>query len=247
MFQKKSLFFIVVLFVLSLTPLACQTTTLEKPFSETGRPTQPVIDPTAVETLIPAATQDITESATKGNTPNPQPSLIPTLEEFCSSQSVQKLLQEFDAAVQKQDGQALAALTHPSKGLTIRHESWNPEVKFPPSEVPSLFTSTKKYNWGNGDGSGLPIEGSFLEIIQPRLLDVLKGSYTRQCNTLESGVATGGTTGQILWTYSETSFFTLYRSAPKDVEMDWRTWAVGIEFVANQPYITILVQYHWEI
>jgi hypothetical protein len=29
--------------------------------------------------------------------------------------------------------------------------------------------------------------------------------------------------------------------------MDWRTWVLGFEYVDGIPYISYLVQYHWEI
>ncbi len=170
--------------------------------------------------------------------------------EFCNDPQVLAAVEGFMNAMRSQNGEELAYWVHPEKGLVIRHDWWNPEVAFSQIETASLFSNPQQYNWGIQDGSGLPISGTFQEIVLPGLLDVFNREYTRQCNTLEYGLATGNTTGkpQIPTEFTGEGYFALYRPAPAGVEMDWRTWAVGVEYGADGlPYISYLVQYRWEI
>lgn len=168
---------------------------------------------------------------------------------FCLDGRLNDVIARFAQAVQNRDGAALAQLSSPTHGLRIRHEWWNPEVVFAtPQEIAGLFNDETQRDWGLGDGSGLPIQGAFKDIILPGLDDVV-GQATQQCNTLEQGLAAGGTAGFIEWPfeYANFNYLSLYRAAAPGDDLNWRTWAIGVEFVAGQPYIVALVQYHWEI
>ncbi len=166
---------------------------------------------------------------------------------FCRDPQVQALVEAFVQAVQAQDGAALADLVSPLHGLTIRHEWWNPEVTFRADEVGGLFSAEKAYDWGIQDGSGEALQGTFADVILPRLQDVAQGEFVTACNTLTNGEATGNTAGLVTWPYPNLQYIALYRSAPADQEMDWRTWALGIVWWQGHPYLAALVQYHWEI
>jgi hypothetical protein len=171
-------------------------------------------------------------------------------DQFCADGRVQDLLDQLSAAIQAQDGSALARLVSPLHGLFIRHEWWNPEVHFSdPQVVSNLFSSTVDYDWGKQDGSGEPIVGPFKDIILPELEDVLSAAYSGYCNTLEKDQATGNTAGlvKLPFEYQNLNYVSLYRAAKPDDEMNWRTWAVGIEYVDGKPYLCYLIQYHWEI
>jgi len=167
---------------------------------------------------------------------------------FCSDPRVTNLINAFVSAVQSQDGAALAQLVSPTHGLTIRHNWWNPEVNLQGQSVlADLFTDTTSHDWGVQDGSGLPIQGPFKDEILPLLQDVFNGSYTQHCNDLANG--SGGTAGMVVWPfeYQNINYVALYRAGAPGDELNWRTWAIGVEFVKGQPYIAFLVQYHWEI
>jgi uncharacterized protein YraI len=168
----------------------------------------------------------------------------------CSDPQVGLLLDQFGSAVRNQDGRALAALVSPRHGLTIHHNVWNSAVVLrDPQVFGVIFNSTTDYDWGIADGSGDPLVGPFKDIILPKLENVLLQSHTRNCNTLERGVATGGTTGFVYWPYdyASLSYVAIYRPPPPDQELDWRTWVVGIEYVEGKPYLAVLIQFHWEI
>ncbi len=144
-------------------------------------------------------------------------------ERFCADARVNQLIADFVGAVLARDGQALAQLVSPQHGLMIRYEWWNPEVSYRTrGEVEAIFNETTERFWGNEDGSGFPIRGSFRDVILPRLMNILDAEYSLHCNILEVGVSVGGTAGLVVLPYEYANFryVALYRPAPPDMEMD---------------------------
>jgi len=169
---------------------------------------------------------------------------------FCQDGRVVSLLNRFIDAINNQEGNELAAIASPTHGLIIQLNWWNPAVNFTSAEViKNLFISTTDYEWGVADGSGLAITGPFKDKALPVLGDITTREHTRHCNVLESGISAGGTAGLLTWPveYQNLNFVALYRAAPSDQELDWRTWVIGFEYVNGEPYMVVLVQYHWEI
>ncbi len=165
---------------------------------------------------------------------------------FCADSRPLGLAAALREAVSKRDGAALAALVHPRRGLLIRHEWWNPEVRLSQDEVAAVFTDSTRRSWGVQDGSGLPIEGTVAEVILPLLVQDLLPASVIACGELVGG----GTAGllQLPPEYQAVHFYALHRPPP-DAEntFDWGTWAVGIEYWEGQPALSFLVHYHWEI
>jgi len=170
-------------------------------------------------------------------------------ESFCVDPRVDALVSDFFAALAAGDTEVLAELVSPVHGLTIRYGWVSPEVNFSPASIGTLLSSGESFNWGIQEGSGQPLEGTFAEKIFPRLNDVQIDKASRHCNTLETGVATGGTTAKVVWPeeYANINYVAVYRAALPGDEMNWRTWAVGIEYADSAPYVAFLVQYQWEI
>jgi hypothetical protein len=170
-------------------------------------------------------------------------------ESFCVDPRVDALVSDFFAALAAGDAEVLAELVSPVHGLTIRYGWASPEVNFSPASVATLLSNSESFNWGIQEGSGQPLEGTFTEVVLPRLNDVQIDKASRRCNTLETGVATGGTTAKVVWPeeYANINYMAVYRAALPGDEMNWRTWAVGIEYADSLPYVAFLVQYQWEI
>jgi hypothetical protein len=169
---------------------------------------------------------------------------------FCQDPQVNALIERLIVSVKERDGEALAAMVSPMHGLMLFHNVWNPPVSFTQPEVlQKIFFSTTMYDWGIQEGSGLELKGSFKELVYPKLLDVLSKYHTIHCNVLEQGISAGGSSGIVAWPveYSSLNFVALYRAAPASQELNWRTWAVGIEYVNGVPYIAVLMQFYWEI
>jgi hypothetical protein len=165
---------------------------------------------------------------------------------FCADGRVDALLQTFRQVIQTRDGQGLAEVVSRRRGLVVRHDWWNPEVPLPEVAVASLFSQTTAYDWGMGDASGLAITGSFVDVILPRLDDVLGGDPEVACNRLGWGT-TGGT---VIWPgeLGNLNYYSFYRPdrGPGD-GFNWATLAIGVEYVDGQPLVAILVLYRGEI
>jgi len=170
-------------------------------------------------------------------------------ETFCVDPRVDNLVSDFFAALGAGDTGVLAELVSPAHGLTIRYGWSSPEVHFSVDAVKGIISDSSTYDWGIQEGSGQPLQGTFARVVLPRLTDIPAAKSTRHCNTLETGVATGGTTAKVIWPeeYTNLNYVAVYRAAPPGDEMNWRTWALGIEYVNGEPYVAFLVQYQWEI
>jgi len=170
-------------------------------------------------------------------------------EAFCADPKVGALLDQFVMAVRAEDGGALAALVSPTHGLSINRAPGSAEIVTisDPGETAGLFRSSFEYVWGADSASGQSVIGSFKTVLLPELVDVLGGSSTRYCNSLQTGQGIGATSAQIAWPYDYTAvnFVALHRPAPETEEMNWRTWAVGVDYVENTPYISLLLEYYW--
>jgi len=167
---------------------------------------------------------------------------------FCNDPGITRLLGSFVNAVNTRDGAALAPLVSPTHGLTVRLNWWNPAVNFrTQNQIASIFNDPTSHDWGIQDGSGMAIQGAFKDEILPWLDDVFSANFSQHCNDLENG--SGSSAGFKNWPfeYQNINYVALYRAAQPGDELNWRTWVVGITYHQGQPYIAILVQYHWEI
>jgi len=168
---------------------------------------------------------------------------------FCNDPQIPELISRTIQAINHRDGNLLMEITSPIHGLEIRHEWWNPSVNFPYDDsLARIFDDPVSYEWGILQGSGDVIRGAFPEIILP-LLDDITIRYSIHCNYLEQGLAAGGTAGFTEWPfeYSNLNYYSIYRSAEAGDELNWRTWAIGFVYIGEKPYITVMVQYHWEL
>ncbi len=164
---------------------------------------------------------------------------------FCQDPRLVDLANRFIHAMQIQSGDELAQLASPNRGLIIRHDWWNPEVVTDLGALPHLFQEAAELNWGINRDSGLAITGSFGDVILPQLLDVFSVAPPFSCNR----IATGSTAEQVSWPpeYTNLNFIAFHRAAPSPTSLNWRTWALGIEYVNGSPYLAVLVQYRGEI
>lgn len=167
---------------------------------------------------------------------------------MCADSRLTPLVDQFIQALRKRDGAAFAALVSPLHGLRI-HLSQDVEgvVITEPLDLSSLFNSDASYDWGAHPTSGDSLIGTFVERVLPSLLDVVGTDPKRICNTLQQGLSFGTTSEIIGWPelYQSLNFVALYRPAPATDDLNWRTWAVGVDYVNGQPYVAVLVQYYW--
>ena len=166
--------------------------------------------------------------------------------QFCDDSQARIVLEDFLQALQEPENARLKEFISPNRGLSIRLNWYNPDVTYSMDEVDSIFTDVREMDWGTMADSGLQITGSFEKIIRPKLEDVFTESPEALCNQLEWG----STAGTVLWPdeLDNIHFYAFYRPAKEGGNpLDWRTWAIGIEYVNHQPFITILIHYSSEL
>jgi hypothetical protein len=94
--------------------------------------------------------------------------------------------------------------------------------------------------------SGIETIGTFADVILPKLDDVFLDQSEILCNELRWG----NTSGEVQWPdeFQNLNFYSFYRPAPEDgIPFDWRTWAIGVEYIGGQPFITVLIHYSSEL
>ncbi len=165
---------------------------------------------------------------------------------FCKDARITDLANQFIVAVLERDGQKLSQLVNPRRGLVIHHDWWNPEIIIGYSSVPSLFLDPAPLSWGVNRDSEINIEGTFRDVIVPQLEDVFSIAPELSCNELGAG----STAQAAVWPseYTNINYVSFYRPAPEPgSQLNWRSWALGIEYLDGQPYLSLLVQYRGEI
>ena len=164
---------------------------------------------------------------------------------FCGDGMVSALLDAAAEAFSSSDGSALASLVSPIHGLDVRVWRWGTVANYSREEAQLVFDSTYEIAWGPAPGSGLETNGSFREVVLPRLLDVLSKPHEPHCNdaldlatfALEPWPAE----------YTNVNFQNLYRLGSEQYGgLDWRAWLAGVEYVDGKPYLFALIHFQWE-
>jgi hypothetical protein len=162
-------------------------------------------------------------------------------EAFCADTRIPALIEQLKASMNQSNGDLFASLVSPTRGVNVRLWAYSSEVNFNPTTARAVFTSTDSYNWGGGP-SGVPDVGSFKDIIQPKLLEVLNApNMETYCDDLTKvfPLATP-------WPYANIRYYNLYKPATPGNELDFRTWLIGFEYLNNQPYLHSMVTIVWE-
>jgi hypothetical protein len=166
--------------------------------------------------------------------------------QFCEDERVNILLETFVSSLIEQDGGALSRTIHPERGLILRHDWWNPDVIYLPNSVNGIFSDLTEIDWGVLGGSEFHIFGSFREVILPQMEDIFSDTAEVKCNEMIAGV-----TSQVaIWPteFNNMNFYVFHRPSPEGGNRyDWRTLAMGIEYLNGQPYISVVIQYRGDI
>jgi hypothetical protein len=116
-------------------------------------------------------------------------------------------------------------------------------VNFSTTTAKNVFMSTEVYDWGSGPAGGTEYgRGTFLQIIQPKLLEVLNAANMETyCDDLTKVFPLSHP-----WPYPSVRYYNLYKPATPGVDFDFRTWLIGFEYIDNQPYLQSMVTIVWE-
>jgi hypothetical protein len=163
---------------------------------------------------------------------------------FCADGRVNTLIANLDTAFTARDGTLLYSLVSPFHGMTVYLWRNGNGVTFDNAHARWVFDSTYSHDWGMAPGSGLETNGSFHEAVLPNLQDVFNASYSLACNTL----GTAPQYGLAPWPelYANVNYYTVFKPGTPGLDLDWRYWLVGVEYVQGQPYVFALVHFAWE-
>jgi hypothetical protein len=165
---------------------------------------------------------------------------------FCQDPRVPALIDTFFAALRDRSGDSLAETVSPRRGLILRHDWWNAEIVIPLPEVPDLMQRVDEIAWGVQRGSGAPIVGSFRDRLLPELDALLVGEPQEACNQLLA--ANTGIPPEWPGEYARMNYRSFHLPAPDPgPRFNWRSWAVGVEYVDGVPYVAILIRYQGDL
>jgi hypothetical protein len=164
-----------------------------------------------------------------------------TQEAFCADPRPQQIIAQLTQAMNTSNGDLFAPLVSPAYGLDVRLWAYASPVNFDQTAARGVFTSTQVYNWGSGP-RGEPDLGTFKDIIQPKMLEVLNApNLETYCDSL-----TGVFPLARPWPYENVHFYHLYKPGTPGVDLDFRSWLIGFEYIDHQPYLFALVTIVWE-
>ena len=164
-------------------------------------------------------------------------------ESFCADARVPQLFDRLKQAVNTSDGKLFASLISPIHGLDVRLWHYTTPINYSPAGAAEAFTSSTVQNWGAGPSS-IDTIGTFASVIQPKLQDVLNTpTYSALCNDPEfASLFSEPWPGE----YTNFSYYSLVRPGTPGVDLDYRQWMAGIEYVRGQPFLVALIHIVWE-
>jgi hypothetical protein len=163
--------------------------------------------------------------------------------EFCADAQPTTLISSLQTAVQTSNGELLASLISPVKGMEARLYRDGRLVTYDRAHAKFLFESTYSVDWGRAPGSGMMTSGAFHDTILPDLKDVFSKTYTLKCNEIQ----VGGTTYTASWPYTGVNYYSAYYpGTTANSNMDWHTWLLGMQYINGKPFLSAIMQFKWE-
>jgi hypothetical protein len=163
---------------------------------------------------------------------------------FCANASVTTLIANLDTALTSNNGVALSGLVSPVHGMTVYLWRYGNSVTFEQNDARWVFDSTYEHHWGQAPGSGLDTNGSFHVAVLPFLQEVFNAAYTLTCDSLGTAPNYGGEPWPLA--YTNVNYYTVYKPGTPGVDLDFRFFLVGVEFVQGQPTVFSLIHFAWE-
>ena len=165
-------------------------------------------------------------------------------EAFCQDSRVPQLIEALGKALQEKNGDALKSLVSPLHGLTIHYYHTGSAINYTPDEAGWVFMSTFSANWGHHPASDAEVKGTFVNVVLPDLLDAFDKQPQQSCMQIVTGPINYN--ASLPFEYSNILHYSVYKPGSAGVDLDWRTWIVGIEYVEGAPYLFSLHQFFWE-
>jgi hypothetical protein len=168
---------------------------------------------------------------------------VVSTETFCADSRIPALIEQLKTSVNQSNGDLFASLVSPVHGVNVHLWAYHSPVNFSTTTAKNVFTSTEVYDWGSGPAGGTDYgRGTFLQIIQPKLLEVLNApNMETYCDNLTKVFPLS-----VPWPYPQIHYYNLHKPATPDVVFDFRTWLIGFEYIDGQPHLHSMVSIVWE-
>jgi photosystem II stability/assembly factor-like uncharacterized protein len=162
-------------------------------------------------------------------------------ETFCADGRIASLIEQLKGAVNQSNGALLGSLVSPTHGLNLNYWASSETVHYSSAAAQSVFTDPQVITWGSGGGSGKVDTGTFAQVVQPEMIDVLNSAYQLNCDALSYGQSY---TDVSRYAATPIRFYSVVK--PPTTDLDWKVWLVRIEYVNGKPYVFGAVHYVWE-
>jgi len=159
-------------------------------------------------------------------------------EAFCADPYVRMQIDLLRIAMKDSNGGLFASLVSPKHGLNLNYWASSNTVNYTSTTAQTAFTDPQVISWGSGGGSGIVDSGTFAQIVQPQMVDVLNSAYLLNCDALSYGQTY---TNVISYTNTNIHFYSVVK--PPTNTMDWKVWLIRIEYVNGAPYVFGAVHY----
>lgn len=166
-------------------------------------------------------------------------------EQFVTDSRPIQLIEQLKQAMNNSDGNLFASLVSPKRGVTILyHGTWssNPVI-YTSESARQAFTNPEIIDWGMEGASGMNAVGTFAEKVQPKLMDVLNAPCQLHANNPSyASMYVEPWPGA----HQNLNYFAILKPPTPGIELDWRLWLAGFEYVDGAPYLVSLLHYVWE-
>lgn len=164
-------------------------------------------------------------------------------EAFCNAETA-GLIERFEQAIRQADGRLLATLVSPVHGVDIWLWRSGRAINYDAAHARWVFNSTYVHNWGAHPASGEDTRGSFQEVVLPALRDAIQNPHEIRCNDR----TVGGVAENYTWParYHNINVYKIFKPGTPGMDLDWRIWLVGVEYVEGKPYLFALIHFQWE-
>ncbi|HLO31420.1 MAG TPA: NBR1-Ig-like domain-containing protein [Anaerolineales bacterium] len=160
---------------------------------------------------------------------------------FCADARIAPLIGQLQQVMTVSNGALLGSLVSPKHGMNMNYWPSSDTLNYTSATAPTVFTDAQVINWGSGGGSGIVDTGTFSQIVQPQMVDVLNSAYQLNCDE-----RTYGQTYPNPWRYANIHFYAVTKPPTPGIDFDWKVWLIGIEYVNGSPYLFGAVHYIWE-
>ncbi|MBG7610578.1 MAG: hypothetical protein IZT55_06895 [Anaerolineae bacterium] len=169
---------------------------------------------------------------------------IGTADELVASQAL-SIIQ----AIQQIDSDTIAQFVHPDKGLRFTPYAFSSpqDLVFSSNQVSSLPADPKKYQWGHFDGTGAPIELTFIEYFNQFIYDA--EFIQPDIIGFDVRVGKGNAINNISEFYPNAVFVEYHFTGfdPDYGGMDWRSLRIVLEEQDGVWYLVGIIHDQWTI